>query len=95
MQGKQIVIIGRNNEAADYALAMLLFTSSVMICTNAHTPQWDADHAGWLAEYVVPIRHDRIGSVRHENGQLRALIFEQGGSVNVEGAFTTRGDVVS
>ncbi len=94
MQGKKIVIIGGNNEAADYALAMLLFTSSVMICTNGHRPRWDADHAGWLEEYAVPIRHDRIGSVRHDNGRLRAIIFEQGGSVNVEGAFTTRGDVV-
>ncbi|MGZ8386400.1 MAG: NAD(P)/FAD-dependent oxidoreductase, partial [Nitrospira sp.] len=94
VQGKQIAILGGNNEAADYALAMLLFTSSVMICTNGHTPQWDADHAGWLEEYAVPIRHDRIRSALHENGQLRALIFEQGGSVNVEGAFTTRGDVV-
>lgn len=93
MQGKKIVIIGGNNEAADYALAMLLFASSVMICTNGRNPRWDADHAGWLEEYAVPIRHDRIRSVLHDQGQLTAFIFEQGGSVNVEGAFTTRGDV--
>jgi len=93
VQGKPIVIIGGNNEAADYALAMLLFASSVMICTNGRNPRWDADHAGWLEEYAVPIRHDRIRSVLHDHGQLTAFIFEQGGSVNVEGAFTTRGDV--
>lgn len=94
VQGKKIVIIGGNDEAADYALAMLLFTSSVMICTNGRTPLWDTDHAGWLEEYAVPIRHDRIRSVLHDNGQLTALTFEEGGSVKVEGAFTTRGDVV-
>lgn len=93
VQGKKIVIIGGNNEAADYALAMLLFTSNVMICTNGRTPRWDTDHAGWLEEYAVPIRHDRIRSVLHDNGQLTAFIFEQGGPVHVEGAFTTRGDV--
>lgn len=94
VQGKKIVIIGGNDEAADYALAMLLFTSSVMICTNGRTPRWDTDHAGWLKEYAVPIRHDRIRSVLHDNGQLTAFTFEEGSSVKVEGAFTTRGDVV-
>jgi thioredoxin reductase (NADPH) len=94
VQGKQIAILGGNNEAADYALAMLLFTSSVMICTNGRKPRWDADHAGWLEEYAVPVRHDRIRSVLHENGQLKTFTFEQGGSVKVDGAFTTRGDVV-
>jgi len=94
VQGKKIVILGGNNEAADYALAMLLFTSTVMICTNGRTPRWDPDHAGWLEEYAVPIRHDRIRSVRHDQGQLTAFTFEQGDSVKVEGAFTTRGDVV-
>jgi thioredoxin reductase (NADPH) len=93
VQGKKIVIMGGNNEAADYALAMLLYTSSVMICTNGQNPSWDADHAGWLQEYAVPVRHDRIRSVVHDDGQLTALIFEQGDSVNVEGAFTTRGDI--
>lgn len=38
VQGKEIVIIGGNNEAADYALVMLLFTSSMMIYTNRRTP---------------------------------------------------------
>jgi thioredoxin reductase (NADPH) len=93
IQGKKIAIIGGNNEAAVYALAMLLFTSSVMICTNGQNPHWDADHAGWLEEYAVPVRHDRIRSVAHDNGQLTALTFEQGNALNVEGAFTTRGDV--
>ena len=94
VQGKKIVIIGGNNEAADYALAMLLFTSSVMICTNGQSPHWGGDHAGWLEEYAVPVRQDRIRSVLHDGGQLTAVTFEQGDSVNVDGAFTTRGDVV-
>ena len=93
VQGKKIAVIGGNNEAADYALAMLLFTSSVVICTNGQNPHWDADHAGWLEEYAVPVRQDRIRSVLHDSGQLTAITFQQGDSLNVEGAFTTRGDV--
>jgi thioredoxin reductase (NADPH) len=34
LQGQRVGIIGRNNEAVDYALGMLLFTQSVMLATN-------------------------------------------------------------
>jgi thioredoxin reductase (NADPH) len=93
VQGRHLVIIGWNNEAADYALAMLLFSSKIMICTNGRTPQWDPVRTGWLDEYKVPVHHDRIHALVHDDGQLRALTFEQGESLNVDGAFTTRGDV--
>ena len=93
IQGKPIVIIGVNNEAADYALAMLLFTSSVMICTNGQTPCWTPDRAAWLKEYAVVVRHDRIRALSHNDGQLTACSFEVGDVVPVQGAFTTRGDV--
>lgn len=93
VQGQQIGIIGWNNEAAEYGLAMLLFTSNLTICTNGQAPRWDAVHREWLEEYDVPLRHDRIHSLVHHDGQLRALAFERGNSLSVDGAFTTRGDV--
>ncbi|MGD9725892.1 MAG: NAD(P)/FAD-dependent oxidoreductase [Nitrospiraceae bacterium] len=93
VEGKRIVIIGLNNEAADYALAMLLFSPSVMICTNGRAPSWDADHEGWLREYRIAVRADRICSVEHDDGRLRALMFEEGDPVKIDAAFTTRGDV--
>jgi thioredoxin reductase (NADPH) len=93
LQGQTIAIIGWNNEAADYALAMLLFTSKIMICTNGRTPQWDPVRTGWLDEYKVPVHYDRIRALVHNEGQLCALTFEQGESLKVDGAFTTRGDV--
>jgi thioredoxin reductase (NADPH) len=93
LQGQHIVIIGWNNEAADYALAMLAFTGHVMICTNGRVMQWDAVRAGWLAEYDVPIRRGRIHSLVHNNGQLTALSFGLSESLKVDAAFTTRGDV--
>ena len=93
VQGRRIVIIGQNNEAADYALAMLLFSPSVTIATNGRRPTWNSDHAGWLKEYQVPIRQERIRLVEHDGGQLRKLLFEQGDPLELEGAFTTRGDV--
>jgi thioredoxin reductase (NADPH) len=92
VQGKRIVIIGRNNEAAEYALAMLLYSPSVLICTNAKEPTWSAEHAGWLGEYRIAVRSHRIRSVEHDDGRLRTLTFEGGDPVNLDAAFTTRGD---
>src|SRR5687768_1576547 len=73
----------RNNEAVDYALAMVLFSPSVMIATNGQKPRWDSDHAGWLKEYRIKVRQDRICMVEHGRAD----------PVKLDAAFTTRGDV--
>jgi thioredoxin reductase (NADPH) len=93
VQGKRIIIIGRNNEAVEYALGMLLFSPSVMISTNGKEPKWDSDHAEWLKEYRISFRRDRICMVEHDEGHLRAFTFEQGDPVKIEAAFTIRDDV--
>ncbi|HJR76265.1 MAG TPA: NAD(P)/FAD-dependent oxidoreductase [Nitrospiraceae bacterium] len=93
VQDKRIGIVGRNNEAADYALAMLFFSHSIVICLNGQSPAWDADHAGWLDEYRIPIRSERIDMIRHDDGRLETLIFGQGEPLKIEALFTTRGDV--
>lgn len=93
VQGKRIAILGRNNEAADYALAMLSYSTSVMIATNGAPPRWDREHAEWVREYGIPVRQEPIVNVEHKGGMLRTLRFEQGAELAVEAAFTTRGDV--
>jgi len=93
VQGQRIAIIGRNNEAADYALAMLAFSPSVMICLNGRSQAWDVDHTGWLAEYGIPVHPQRITGLRHEEGRLEAVLLDHGEPLKVEAAFTTRGDV--
>jgi thioredoxin reductase (NADPH) len=93
VQGKRIVILGCNNEAADYALAMLLFSPGVTICTNGQTPVWDSSRHGWLMEYQVTIQKECVHRIEHEDGQLTALRFDNGASLNIEAAFVTRGDI--
>lgn len=93
VQDKRIVIIGHSNEAADYALAMLAYSPSVMLATNGRVPRWDADHAEWLAEYHIMIRQEAICMVDHKEGRLRALTFAQGEEWLVDALFTSRGDV--
>ena len=93
VQGQSIIIIGSNNEAAEYALSMLLFSPNLLICTNGKPPAWDTAHAGWLDEYSVPVIQEHIGSISHDRGQLSAVVLDSGESLSAQAVFTTRGDV--
>lgn len=92
LEGQRVIIVGRNNEAADYALGMLLFTPHVMVATNGEDVLWDDDRTGWLGEYGIHVRQDAIAGLEHEEGRIRYVIFAGGEPAQVEAMFTTRGD---
>jgi thioredoxin reductase (NADPH) len=93
VRGRSIVIIGRNNEAAEYALSMLLFSSKVLICSNGKAPKWDKVYAEWLDEYSIPVTQQSIRSISHDDGQLSAVILEGGEALTAQAVFMTRGDI--
>ncbi len=93
VRGKRIAIIGANNEAVEYALAMLHYSACVIVATNADPPRWDKQHARWLAEYEIPIAPAPIRDVDHRRRQIRSLEFESEASVKIDYIFTTRGDI--
>lgn len=93
VQGKRIVVIGANNEAVEYALAMLAYSPAVSIATNGTEARWDHVQAEWLETYQVPVRRHRIMHVEHEHGHMRALHFEKNVRLETDAVFTTRGDV--
>lgn len=93
VRGQRIVIIGWNDEAAEYALGMLVFSSKVSICTNGKPPEWKAVYSEWLDEYSVPVTQQPIRSFSHEDGQLSAVMLDDGRCLAAEAVFTTRGDV--
>lgn len=93
LNGKRVIIIGRNNDAADYALGMLLFTPHVMLATNGKDLQWNDDRAGWLREYGIHLRREIICGLEHEEGRVQSMVFVRGEPERVEAIFTTRGDV--
>jgi thioredoxin reductase (NADPH) len=93
VQGKRIVIIGHNAEAAEYALAMLIFSPQVMICTNGSSPTWQAIHHRWLQDAGISVTTASITAVDHVEGALRSLTLASGEFLHLDAAFTTRGDV--
>lgn len=92
-RGKRIGIFGWNEEAVEYALAMLLYSPCVFVFLHGHVPHWSERHNEWLKEYEIPVYPDPVVDVHHEDGSVRWL--ELGGGVRVEmdALFTTRGDV--
>jgi thioredoxin reductase (NADPH) len=93
VQGQQIGIIGRNNEAVEYALGMLPYSAKVFLATNGKNPVWDQAHANWVREYEIPILTGRILQADQEHGKITSLTFESGECLSLNCAFTTRGDI--
>src|SRR6476620_9356310 len=75
VRGKRIAVIGANNEAVEYALAMLHYSACVIVATNGERPHWSKQHARWLAEYEIPVARERIHDVDHRKRKIRALEF--------------------
>ena len=90
---KRIAICGANNDAVEYALGMLHYSSCVMVATNAEKICWDSRHAEWLKEYEIPVHTDRIHDVKHEDRKILGLKLESGAEIKIDYIFTTRGDV--
>jgi len=90
---KRIAIFGANNEAVEYALAMLHYSACVIVATNGKKIHWDKKHARWLAEYEIPIERKRVLDVEQRKRQILALKFAGGKRVEIDYIFTTRGDI--
>ncbi|MGI8435506.1 MAG: NAD(P)/FAD-dependent oxidoreductase, partial [Chthoniobacterales bacterium] len=90
---KRIAICGSNNEAAEYALGMLVYSACVVIATNGEKPRWNRQHAAWIREYKIPVHTAGICKVRHRKCQVLALAFADREEVKTDYIFTTRGDI--
>jgi thioredoxin reductase (NADPH) len=93
VQGKSVAIYGWTNEAVEYALGLLLYSSCVSVVTDGHSPKWDAQHSRWIEEYQLPIYDLPITGIERKGSNLRALLLSDAHQISVEALFTTRGDV--
>jgi thioredoxin reductase (NADPH) len=92
-EGKRIGVFGWNNEAAEYALGMLLYSPCVFVFLNGRAPAWSARHEQWLHEYEIPVYPDSVIDVHHADGHVQWLELSSGVRVELDALFTTRGDV--
>jgi len=90
---KRIGVFGWNNEAVEYALAMLVYSPCVVVFLNNHPPNWSAQHEQWLADYEIPVYSGAVADVHHSEGRVEWIDLAEGLRVQVDALFTTRGDV--
>lgn len=93
VRGQRIAIFGDNDEAVEYALAMLHYSPSVAIALHGRAPRWSRQHAEWVLEYELPVLAEPIVEVCHEGCTLQALLFGNGEMIAIDALFTTRGDI--
>ena len=93
VQGGRIGIVGHNNEAVSYALALLFYSPTVVIITNGQHITWDKVHAGWIEEYQIPVYEEPVIDVEHVDGQIRSVGFKNDRRIAIDYLFATRGDV--
>ncbi len=75
VRGKRIAIYGANDEAVEYALGMLLYSSDVAIVTDGRPTRWNKSSARSVREYQVPVYTDRIQLAVCQHSQIRSLKF--------------------
>jgi thioredoxin reductase (NADPH) len=92
-QGKRIGIFGWNDEAVEYALAMLLYSPCTFIFLNGREPTWSGQHERWIREYQIPVYGEKVVDVHHSDGNVRWLELDNEVRVELDALFTTRGDV--
>jgi len=93
VQNRSIAVYGWSNETVEYALAMLAYSRRVAIVTDGHKPRWSRHHEKWIRAHRIPIHRLTIRDVRHHRGQIQSLQFNGEPDLNIEGLFTTRGDI--
>jgi thioredoxin reductase (NADPH) len=94
VRGKRVVVYGWTNEAAEYALAMLAYTSSITIVTDGRKVAWDPQHNCWLGKHGIQAESQPITKLIRTGSKLRALILNGRKQIPADAVFTTRGDIV-
>jgi thioredoxin reductase (NADPH) len=92
-EGKKIGIVGWNDEAVEYGLAMLLYSSCVFVFLNGHEPRWSPQHEQWMRDYEIPVYAEPVIDLHHRDGHLQWLDLGNDVRVEVDALFTTRGDI--
>jgi thioredoxin reductase (NADPH) len=93
VRGKNIAVIGADNEAVEYALGMLYYSPCVVLMTNGERARWSKQHSDWLGEYEIPVHEGKIRDVKHRDTKIEALVLADGERVKIDNIFTTRGDI--
>ena len=92
MQGKRVVVIGNDDEAAQTAAQMLRFTDRVTLLTNDGSLGLPPESVRHLDERGIRVVVGRITGARaKERGVFEAILLEGGGEIELDHLFSHQG----
>lgn len=94
-RGKRVVVVGRNDDAAETAMQFLNFTPQIQFVTNCPqegcelTPTWRRR----LEQAHIPIYEIEIQRVRGKRGMMQSVVLEHGEELEADYMFNQQGAV--
>ncbi len=86
-RGKKILVIGRGRRAVGMALNLTTWTDQLVICSNGHDPEMDAELLGKLDALQIPVLDAHIERVHAKDGLVHAVEFGSGLQMDCERIF--------
>ena len=77
-RGNKIIVIGRGRRAVGMALSLTTWTDDIVICTNGHDPEIDAELLAKLDTLGIPVLDSHIERVHSTDGLVHAVEFPNG-----------------
>jgi thioredoxin reductase len=75
VRGRPIVVVGETQDAADLAIELLLWSTDIVLCTNAVDASYDEKTAQTLQRVGVKIVTTRIARLEGKDGELQGIRF--------------------
>lgn len=85
-----IAVYGQGEAASGLALALTVWTSEIVLCTDAKG-RLGPSLRRRLARHDIEVRQDRIARLEGQHGNLERIAFQDGGSIERRALFLTTG----
>ena len=86
MQGKRIVVYGRTNDLFGYALELLFWTDTLVVCTDRSCCLDEAVRCR-LSKLQIEVRDERVVRLQTRDGKLSAVELEGGDTIPCDALF--------
>jgi thioredoxin reductase len=88
-RGKKMILLGSSSSALETALLLQCWSQSVAVCTDGQELR-SSDRAK-LHKRDIDVRQEKVSSLRHVQGLLKEIVFDQGPPLPAEALFFSSG----
>ncbi len=90
-KGKNILVIGRTDAAAGEAVQLSRFSKRLTLLTNSRADDMSDKYRARLAQFDIPVIHDKIERAKGVDGQFESVVTQNGLEIELDALFCTQG----